>query len=277
MLTLPSIFFLSWNLNTRSSYAAYFGDYKKPKSPDDLEERIRRAAQGDRDMQEWLVQNVGPMVAHNARQWIKSGPEDVDDFIGLCLMKLLQSLKQYQHNKYALTTFVYWQQLSVRSKWFQARRTAKRTGREVSLDALLDLPTEDTETAAFDDEDDFYHRIRLLPALERRVVVLRFLMGKTIAEIAREINRSYSYTNNKILGRALKRLADQDLQSRPQLAGLYLDEWSDAPAVGHRSTGRRVGSVDRVPGARGPRTLPAGGLGRGGGAVPDAAGGLSGP
>lgn len=76
-----------------------------------------------------------------------------------------------------LTTFLY---PVIKHTALQARRKA---GRFVgSVDALADLPTPNTSNP--EDSDDIEHALAGLPAAQREVLLLRFVDGMTIAEVA---------------------------------------------------------------------------------------------
>ncbi len=238
------------------SYIAAYPRYIKPESPPDLRDRVRRATQGDQEALGWFCDNIGPQVVQNAKKWIKD-PTDQDEFVSRCFLGILKSLPTFETAGCALTTWVWWQQLSQRSKWFGELKAGCRSGTTVSIHAVADedqdfaLVERYDPTGELEADEELLVLLKFLDPLERRLVVLRHICGYTVRRLADETGIGFTRLRNKVLPAIERKLhehfADQDLHPGSQPSVVRVATRGSAAQDHSEPSGGWVGSVDLSP------------------------------
>ena len=199
------------------------GSYPRPLSREEERESLERAAAGDLEARNRLVEHNMRLVAHIVKKYYSQSGE-VDDLLSIGTIGLIKGINSYRAEKgVRLATYA---SRCIENEILMHFRAQRRTAGDVSLSEALDSEDEDGSLSFLDvvaQEDDLAERIGLreecdrlrsmvetaLDAREARIIRLRYGLGGgeplTQNETAQRCGISRSYVS-RIEKKALEKL-----------------------------------------------------------------------
>jgi len=199
------------------------GSYPRPLSRDEERECLGRAAAGDLEARNKLVEHNMRLVAHIVKKYYSQSGE-LDDLLSIGTIGLIKGINSYRADRgVRLATYA---SRCIENEILMHFRAQRKTAGEVSLSEALDSEDEDGNLSFLDvvaQEDDLAERVNLreecdrlrccveteLDAREEKIIRLRYGLGGaqplTQNETAQRCGISRSYVS-RIEKKALEKL-----------------------------------------------------------------------
>lgn len=205
------------------SYVAGQNKFPKPLPVSEEREYLRRAAEGDKDARDKLVEHNLRLVAHVAKKYNQVAGCDEDDLVSIGTIGLMKAVSTFDYNKQArLATYA---ARCIENEILMTVRAGKKRKQEVSLNECLGHDTDGNEVTFMDilssGDEDIAERIgtdadivkmqgflECLDPREREIVTKRFGLNSRVytqQDIAKKFGISRSYVS-RIEKKALKKL-----------------------------------------------------------------------
>jgi len=174
-------------------------------------------AADDPNAQSSLVHRLLPRVRRATRALLRD-PSEADDATQLCLLEVLRSARTFR----AEASIEAWSdRIVIRTTLRQAKRTRARQQRIESgtePDAISGGTAADATLTAADLPRDLREYLDQLPEIRRDALVLRHVLGHTIAEVAELTGVSVNTVKDRLLTarRELRRMIRRDHVTRPR-------------------------------------------------------------
>lgn len=208
------------------SYVSQSGSFPQPLTPEEEDEYIKRAEEGDEDARNIIIERNLRLVAHVVRKYQNCGI-DGDDLISIGTIGLIKAVRTYNSGKkIRLATYA---ARCIENEVLMVLRAGKKLQNEVSLNEPIGFDREGNEVSLFDvlksSDDDITDSIELksqikklyeamkkvLKGREKTVLEMRYGLGGlkqgTQREIAGRLGISRSYVS-RIEKKAIKKLTD---------------------------------------------------------------------
>ena len=203
---------------------SYTGTFPRPLTPEEERDCLLRAAGGDTEARDTLIEHNLRLVAHIVKKYFASGV-DTDDLISIGTIGLIKAVSTFSPDKG--TKLATYTARCIENEILMFFRSQKRLSSEVSLSEPIDSDSEGNALALMDvlsEDDDMTDRVdaedraaRLLRCIgaalderERRIIALRYGVpgsGKCLTqrETAAKCGISRSYVS-RIEKKALEKL-----------------------------------------------------------------------
>lgn len=218
------------------SYVAGQNKFPKPLSAGEERQCLERAAEGDKEAREKLVEHNLRLVAHIAKKYNQVAGCDEDDLVSIGTIGLMKAVYTFDYKKQArLATYA---ARCIENEILMTVRAGKKLKQEVSLNECLGHDTDGNEVTFMDilasGDEDIAERVGIdadivkmqeflerLEPREREIVIKRYGLGErlyTQQEIAKEFGISRSYVS-RIEKKALKKLKNCFEESKKRSGG----------------------------------------------------------
>lgn len=205
------------------SYVAGQNKFPKPLSASEERAYLERAAEGDKEAREKLVEHNLRLVAHIAKKYNQVAGCDEDDLVSIGTIGLMKAVYTFNYKKQArLATYA---ARCIENEILMTVRAGKKLKQEVSLNECLGHDTDGNEVTFMDilssDDEDIAERVgtdaeilkmqeflAYLEPREREIVTKRYGLNSRVytqQEIAKDFHISRSYVS-RIEKKALKKL-----------------------------------------------------------------------
>lgn len=144
---------------------------------------LARAAAGDRDSVREVLDVAGPIVYGFVFARVGGDASVAEDIVQETFVEAVRSASTFRGDA-ALTTW-----LCAIARHRIARHYARERKQEVARSALT-LIDDEGQAAAIDERDALVRALGALSALHRQVLVLKYLDGKSVSDIADELGRT---------------------------------------------------------------------------------------
>ena len=176
--------------------------------------RLVAAAAGDGEALRWLLDEVAPVVYGYLYARVGGDQPAAEDLLQETLLEAVRGASAFRGESAAST----WMCAIARrrlSRHYEAerRREAARRSLRLVKGGQLAGPERDPAEVLAERQDEVVRALGCLPALQRQVLVLKYLEGMPVLEIAHQVNRS------RIQVQSLLQRGRDGL--RRQLGGLY--------------------------------------------------------
>lgn len=159
---------------------------------------IRALKRGDPDAWSGLVHTFSPKVVGYAR---RMGARDPEEVMGATLETVARRIGEFEGNESQLRSFIF--SIAHARIVDDLRRSARRS--EVSIDNTLNLLAADEPTEDTFSDPDLLGALSRLPAAQRQMLDMRYVVGLSTKETAAAIGKSEVATR-VALSRALNKL-----------------------------------------------------------------------
>ena len=147
---------------------------------------LEAMAAGDADAVRRLIASAGPVVYGYLYARVGGDPTAAEDLLQETFLEAIKSAASFRGDS-ELSTWICAIARRRLARWYEGER--RRAVVERGL-VVVEGGGDDSGDLEVDDRDELIRAMGRLPALHRQVLVLKYLDGRSVAEIAIEIGRS---------------------------------------------------------------------------------------